>query len=79
MLLHFLIPSPTETPYPMPLLPASMRVCTHSYLTSLTFPTLGHQNFMGQRASSPIDVQQGNPLLHMQEPWVPPCVFLGRV
>jgi hypothetical protein len=39
---------------------------------------LGHQAFTGLRASLPIDVQQGHPLLHMQlEPWVPPCVLFG--
>jgi hypothetical protein len=32
---------------------------------------------MGPRASPPIDVHQGHPLLCIQlEPWVPPCVLL---
>ena len=29
-------------------------------------PTLGYRASIGQRASLPIDVQQGHPLLHMQ-------------
>jgi hypothetical protein len=41
-------------------------------------PTLEHRAFTGQRASPPIDVRLGHPLLHMQlEPWVPPCVLFG--
>ena len=41
-------------------------------------PILGHQAFPGPRASPPIDVQQGHPLLHMQlNPWVLPCVLFG--
>jgi hypothetical protein len=41
-------------------------------------PTLGHRTFPGPRASPPIDVQQGHPLLHMcLEPWIPPCVVFG--
>jgi hypothetical protein len=53
--------------------PPSMRMFPHQpTLTSLHShsPTLGHQAFTGPRASSPIDTQQGHPLLHMQlEPW----------
>jgi hypothetical protein len=52
---------------------------TPSTLTSLpsNFPSLGHLAFIGPRASPPIDVQQGHPLLHMwQELWVTPCVLL---
>ena len=48
--------------------------------TSLSWhsPTLGHRAFTEPRASSPIDVKQGHPLLHMQlEPWVPSCVLYG--
>ena len=72
--------SPPKTPYPSP--PASMRVFphtpTHTHLTALAFPMLDHQAFTGPRASPPIDVLLGHPLLHRQlEPWVPPCVFLG--
>jgi hypothetical protein len=41
-------------------------------------PTLRHRALTETRASPPIDVQQGHPLLHMWlEPWVPPCVLLG--
>jgi hypothetical protein len=41
-------------------------------------PTLGHRAFTGPRTSSPTDVQQGHPLLHMWlELWVPPCVLFG--
>jgi hypothetical protein len=51
---------------------------THFCLPTFTFTTLGHQTFTGLRASSPTDVQQAHPLLHMWlEPWVPPCVLLG--
>jgi hypothetical protein len=33
--------------------------------------TLGHRAFIGQRASPPINIRLGHPLLHMQlEPWV---------
>jgi hypothetical protein len=69
---HYPIPSPlllwgwTPTHPPTP---ASLPL--HS-------STLGHRAFMGPRASSPIDAQQGYFLLHMWlEPWVPPCVLLG--
>ena len=55
---------------------------SHSYLlpTSLSWPspTLGHRAFTGPRASPPIDVKQGGPLVHMQlEPLIPPCVLFG--
>jgi hypothetical protein len=41
-------------------------------------PTLGHQAFIGPKASPHIDAQQAHPLLHMQqEPWVPVCVLFG--
>jgi hypothetical protein len=37
---------------------------------------LGNQAFRVPKASLPIDVQQGHPLLHtLQEPWVPPGVL----
>ena len=36
----------------------------------------GFKGFAGPRASPPIDVRRGHPLLHMQlEPWDPPCVL----
>jgi hypothetical protein len=45
---------------------------THSSLPVLAFL------FTGPRASPPIDVQPGHPVLHMQlEPWVSPCVLFG--
>jgi hypothetical protein len=51
---------------------------THSCLLALHSPTRGHQAFTEQRASPPIDVQQGHTLLHIQlEPCVPPCVVFG--
>ena len=51
--------------------PTSSSMCCHS-------PTLDHLALSGPRASPPIDVSQGHPLLHMQlEPWVPPCVLFG--
>jgi hypothetical protein len=38
----------------------------------------GHRAFMGPRTSSPIEVQQDHPLLHIWlKQWVPPCVLLG--
>ena len=72
---------PRKTHIPSPI-PASMRVLpkppTHSHLPTLRFPYTGEFSLHRPKASSPIDVQQGHPLLHMPlEPWVPPCVFLG--
>ena len=62
--------SPPETPYPILPPPASMRVLSHphNHPTSPPWhcPTLGHQAFTGPRASPPIDVTQGHPLLNMQ-------------
>jgi hypothetical protein len=38
---------------------------------------LGHQISTGLRASPPIDVRQGHPLLHMNlDPWIPPYTLL---
>jgi hypothetical protein len=79
MLPPFLI-SPPEPPYPILPPLASMRVLahppTHCHLSTLAF--LYNQAFTGQRTSSPIDVRQGLPRLHMRlEPWVPPCVLFG--
>ena len=74
MLSPFLVSS-LKTPIssPLPLLsnpPTPAPLSWHS-------PTLGHQAFSGPRASPPMDVQQGPPLLHMLlEPWFPPCVSL---
>jgi hypothetical protein len=65
-----------KPPTPSPPPPAHQP--THSHFLAWHSPTLGHQAFTGPRASSPIDVQQGHPLLHMQlEPCVPPCVLFG--
>jgi hypothetical protein len=68
-----------ETPYPIPLPPASMSVFphkpNHSYLPALEFSCT---EVTGPRASVPIDVLQGHLLLHVRlEPWIPPCVLLG--
>jgi hypothetical protein len=50
-----------------------MKVLTHPSSPaspSWLSPTLRHQTLPGPRASPPIDVRQGHPLLHMQlEPW----------
>ena len=73
--------SPLETPYLILPLPTSMRMVPHR-LTPATPPwhssTLGHQAFREQRASPPIVMWQGQPLLHMWlEPWVPPWIHFG--
>jgi hypothetical protein len=70
-----------ETPYPILIPPASMRVLlhppTHSRLPILAFP-LGHKPPPGPRTTHPTNVQQGHPLPHMRpEPWVLPCVLFG--
>jgi hypothetical protein len=68
---------PSENPFPHPLPHSPPHQPTHSCLLALASPILGHWAFTGPRAS-PINDQQGQPLLHMQlEPWVPPCVFFG--
>jgi hypothetical protein len=64
-----------ETPYPMFPLPSSMRMLpyppTYSCLMTLALPSIEARSLQGPRAFPPIDVQQGNPLLHIQvEPWV---------
>jgi hypothetical protein len=69
-------PDPPRNPLSHAPSSCSMRECphllTHSCLPALTFP------YIGPRASSPIDAQQGHPLLHIQlEPWVPPYILLG--
>ena len=52
---------------------------THSCLTALEHSSmLRQQASTGPRASPPIDVWQGHPLLPMRlEAWVPPCVLFG--
>jgi hypothetical protein len=55
---------------PMPCFYEGVPPPTHTSL-SWHSPTLEHQAFTGPRASPPIDVCQGHPLLHMQlEPYV---------
>ena len=72
MLSPFLV-SPLKSTIPSPL-----GLLTNPPIPDTLFwhsPTLGHRAFTGPRASSLTDVQQGQPLLHMQlEQWVPPCV-----
>ena len=74
--------SPPETPYPI-VPPLLLWQCSFIYSATLScllwhFPALGHQAFPGLKASSPIDAQQGHPLLHMRlKPWVTPCVLSG--
>jgi hypothetical protein len=62
MLSSFLI-SPLKLPNPsyLPLLTNPPTPAFWSYIS----PTLGHGVFTGPRASPPIDVQQGHPLLYM--------------
>jgi hypothetical protein len=73
MLSHFRV-SPLKIPYP--LLPPPAPQLTHNHSWSWHSTMLGHRAFTRPRASSPIDDQLGQPLLHIQlEPQVPPCVF----
>ena len=64
-----------------PFLFASMRVLPHPPTPALLFqhpPMLGTKTSTEQRASPPINVRQGHPLLHIHlEPWVPPCTLFG--
>jgi hypothetical protein len=82
MLFHFLISPLQKSPIPSHLL-LLLWGCAPTYPSIPVSPpshspTLGHQVFTGPRASSPIDAQQGHPLLCIWlEPWVPPCVLLG--
>ena len=86
--LFFIYISNVISPLPQPSIPFPLLLllwgCVLTHLptpTSLPLhsPTLGHQAFMGPRASSPVDARQGHhPLLHIwQEPWVPQCVLFG--
>ena len=56
--------SPLKSPtlYPLPLLTNPPTPASWHWPS----PTLGHRTFAGPRASPPIDVQLGHPLLHMQ-------------
>ena len=73
MLSPFTIFDPLKTPYPISPSPASMMVCPYPPPTLASLlshsPTLEYQAFRGPRASSPIDAQQGHPLLHI---WLEP-------
>ena len=84
MVSHFLaIPSPTPIPHPLSPLPfACMRLLLHpptlSCPTAPASPHAGASISPGPRASPPIAVRQGHPLLHMYlESWIPPCTLLG--
>jgi hypothetical protein len=74
-----------ENPYPIPPSPTSMRVFPGPPLHPPTpnsahwhSPTMGHQVFIGPRASPLLDAQQYYPLQHrLLEQWVLPCVFFG--
>ena len=62
-------------------LPCFLRVLPHHPPPPITPPQhppmLGHQTSTGPRASPPIDVRQGHPLLHMYlELWIPLCTLL---
>jgi hypothetical protein len=72
-------PSKTHPPHqPSPLPPSPAHQPTHSHFWPWHSPTLGHAAFIWPKASPPIDVWLGHPLLHMQlKPWVPPCVLFG--
>ena len=77
MLSSFFVFPPKKNPIPSPL---SLLTNQHTPISLYWHPlaALGHKAFTGPRASPPIDVQQGHPLLHIQlEPWVPPCVLLA--
>jgi hypothetical protein len=73
MLSPFLV-SPPKIPYPLPSPPAPKPTCSHSWFWHS--PILGLRDFIGPRASPPIDDQLGHCLLHIQpEPKVPTCVL----
>jgi hypothetical protein len=61
-------PSPSETPYPipMPLWGCSPTPPSIPVFLPWHSPTLGHWAFTGPRASPPTDVQQDHPLPHMR-------------
>jgi hypothetical protein len=85
MISQFLV-TPLQYPHPTSAFPSSHCHCegahsvTHppSPTPPLQYPpTLGHQTSTRPRASSPIDVKQGHPLIHMYlEPWISPCTLL---
>jgi len=73
--------SPSETPYPNPSPPASVRVLsphpsTLSLILTLAFLYTRSSSLHRPKSSPPIDAPQGHPLLHKQlEPSVAPCVL----
>jgi hypothetical protein len=73
---------PQKPPNPSPLL-LLLWVCSPTHPSTPSSPLVfsysrGHWAFIGPRASSAIDAQQGHTLLHMWlEPWVLPCVLLS--
>ena len=72
--------APSHIHPPLPLcLYESVPPPTHTLLAPLLqhSPMLGHQTFPEARASPPIGVRQGHPLLSMyMEPWIPPSTHL---
>jgi hypothetical protein len=71
----FLVSDPTP-PILFPL-PMVTNTLTHASL-SWHSPMLWYRTCIGPRASPPIDVRQGHPLLHMQlKPWFHPFILFG--
>ena len=74
MISHFEF-TPPQNPYPTPSL-SSLTFASMRVLHPLSCPRVS--NLHRTRASPPIAVRQGHPLLHMYlEPWLPPCTLLG--
>jgi hypothetical protein len=70
-------------PYsPSPAFPLPPLGCSPTHIPSPApplqhLPMLRHQTSTGPRASPPIAVRQGHPLLHMYlESWISPCILL---
>ena len=84
MLSPFLV-SPLKTPYPIPHLPASIRVLSQPSNQPILLPRpdipkhlAGHPSFTVPRDSPPIDLRQSYSLLYIWlEPWITPCVLFG--
>jgi hypothetical protein len=56
-------------PYPLPPIPSLFPLLTNPPTPAFWpwyFPTLGHRDFIGQKASPPTDDQLGHPFLCMQ-------------
>jgi hypothetical protein len=80
MISHFPVTFPQTLPSHICLLPLPLPLWESSPTYSLFQhpPLLGHQTSTGPRASPPIAVREGHPLLYMYlEPWIPPCALLG--